>query len=237
MAPVHRWKAVLFDLGGTLLDVRNPPAWADAARSLGVDVEPDHLVHVYEEVDLEVDRMVPLPSPAEFWRRVLSRAAGEELPLEVGSQFEALGRAFPPVTHLFSDARQCLIDLKEQRRRLGIVSDSPNEAAVREHLQRATIEGFFEVVVSSGTEGVEKPNPAIFERAVARMNLAPSDAFFIGDQPHRDAFAARKAGLASVWLNRFGFGYGEDPPELTTLAELPDYLTALENDPGPLPSR
>ena len=101
--------------------------------------------------------------------------------------------------------------------------------SVRRILDRVGILDYFSPILSSGTEGVEKPDPAIFRRAVQRMNVAPSEAVFVGNLARTDAKAAETAGLHGVWLNREGFGYGLDPPEITSLLEVPLIVRRLEN--------
>jgi len=224
----RRFQAVLFDLGGTLVDTRDPVGWSSLAASLGVVVDPEHLLHAYDEVDRSVDGPPPFPPFAEYWRRIFSKAADAELPLSFAEAFLERSRALPDVTHLFSDAKRCLDDLRAQKRRMGVVSNSRSEAAVRAHLARAGIETYFSLVVSSGTEGVAKPDRAIFDRAVERLGIPAEATFYVGDLAYWDAIAAKSAGLASVWLNRYGTGFGEDPPEITSLAELPEYILAIE---------
>jgi len=60
---------------------------------------------------------------------------------------------------------------------MGVVSNSRSEESVRGMLRATGIEEFFRVVVSSGTEGVAKPDPEIFRRAVARWPYPSRSAF------------------------------------------------------------
>lgn len=221
-------QAVLFDLGGTLIDNRDIEGWAELARRWEVDVEVSHLAHAYDEVLRDFDRPPPIPPFYSWWAEVLSRASGSRVPDRVGAAFVAAASELPPVAHLYSDTRRCLTDLRRDGKRLGVVSNSRSESRCRELLARAGIDGYFETVVSSGTEGVAKPEPEIFHRAVARMGVPGSAAFFVGDLAFTDAKAANRAGIRSVWLRRDGTGFGTDPPEITSLSELPGYLRRLE---------
>ena len=221
-------RVVLFDLGGTLIDNRNLDGWAELARRWGIDVDASHLAHAYDEVTRDFDHPPPVPPFHRWWAEVLSRASGGPVSPEVGEAFVAAARELPPVSQLFSDTRRCLHDLSGARRRLGVVSNSRSEGSSRDLLRRAGIDGFFETVVSSGTEGVAKPDREIFERALARMGISAAEAFFIGDLAFTDAKAANLAGIRSVWLRRDGTGFGSDPPEITSLTELPGYLRRLE---------
>ncbi len=73
--------------------------------------------------------------------------------------------------------------------------------------------------------GVAKPAPAIFEHAVARLDLAPHEVLHVGDDLETDVAGALRAGLAAVWINRDTPKGGQQPvPVVRTLAELPDLL-------------
>lgn len=60
--------------------------------------------------------------------------------------------------------------------------------------ERFEVLGLLEGVVVSGTEGLAKPDPAIFELAVARTGLQPADLVFVDDREANVA-AAIEAGL------------------------------------------
>ncbi len=215
---------VLFDLGGTLIDTSDPIGWTELAKGLGLDLEADHLAHSFREVEAERDRN-PSPSPeGEAWRETLARASGREVPAGVGEQFLANWRASGFEPPLFSDARYCLERFQEEGLAMGVVSNSENADRVLGHLKRTGIARFFSAVVSSGTEGVRKPDPRIFRLGTERLHLPPGQVVYVGDLEHTDARASRAAGLVGVWLNRFGWGFGEDPPEITSLAELPGWV-------------
>jgi HAD superfamily hydrolase (TIGR01509 family) len=234
-----RIRAVLFDLGGTLVDERDFAGWAELARGVLLDVSPEEIGHAFLEVEAEVDSS-PLELDrdefvVEFWRRVLSRARAGPVPTEFARRFTDARRASAQnqALPLFSDVRRCLDHLRAERRRLGVVSNSESEATVRRILDRAGILGYFERVVSSGTEGVAKPDPEIFRRAVGRLGLEPAEALFVGNLPRTDAVAAARAGLHAIWLRRDGTGLGDDPPEITSLLEVPLVVRQLESGSGP----
>jgi HAD superfamily hydrolase (TIGR01509 family) len=219
--------AVFFDLGGTLVDEQDIAGWSEEATTLGLDIPPDDLAHAYTEILRETDRS-PRPSFLEFWHLVLSRGSQRDVPAPTVARFAEAYNARDRPLPLFSDARRCLEDLRAQGRRLGVISNSRGEDHVREILIRRGIAEFFETVVSSGSEGVSKPDPEIFRRALARLGVVAVQSFYVGDLAYTDANAAASAGLHSVWLNRWGTGFGEDPPEITSLLEVPLWLLNLE---------
>ena len=230
--PRYTW--VFFDLGGTLVDERDFPSWIDLGRELGIEISEDHLAHAFLEVNAETDTAEPPPA-LEWWRRVLERASGAPVAPELVEMYLERWYARPRTLPIFSDTRRCLVQLRDEGRALGVISNSRSEERVREILNAAGIETFFGVVVSSGAEGVAKPDPEIFRRAAERARVPLARAFYVGDLAYRDARAAARAGMASVWLHRDGWGFGDDPPEITSLTELPFYLRQLESAPAVAP--
>jgi putative hydrolase of the HAD superfamily len=222
-----RIRAVLFDLGGTLVDYHDYAHWCDLAQRIFVPVEEEELAHAFHEVERETDTRDRL-GYVEFWRMTLERAAGRPVDTPTARRYIDLLQEHPGFNRLYSDTRRCLDSLAAGRRRLAVVSNSSSEARVRKILHETDILPYFERVVSSGTEGVEKPDPEIFRRALSRMEIAPSEALYVGNLAFTDATAAREAGLHGVWLNRNGTGMGVDPPEITSLLEVPLTVRAIE---------
>ena len=240
-------RAVLFDLGGTLVTERDFGDLAEVAHRVLLDMDPESLAHAYLEVEQEGQQQLlargsgaagdppagpPEDPVVEFWRQVLSRATGTEVTTEVSHRYCEAVKDLDWPHQLFSDVRRCLETLRHERRLLGIVSNSTSEASVRRILYRTGILEYFRQVVSSGTEGVAKPDAEIFHRAVRRLGVTPSAALYVGNLAFTDAVAAAAAGLHSVWLNRQGTGFGENPPEITSLLEVPLVVRRLETEAG-----
>lgn len=225
-SPVHI-RAVFFDLGGTLIDERDYLGWSEVARRFYLDFDADELAHAFEEVEVETDTEPPV-SHVEFWQRTLGRASGHDVSVTTAEKFIA---AIPPSSlpaRVFSDVRRCLDELLEDKKVLGVISNSRSEASARSFLERGGILDYFSTVTSSGSEGVAKPSPEIFARALARAKVRAPEAFYVGNLAFTDAMAARRAGLSSVWLHRRGTAFNVDPPEVTSLLEVPNWIRRLE---------
>ena len=98
------------------------------------------------------------------------------------------------------------------------------------------IEEYFEVVVISADVGVEKPDPAIIELALERMNGNAGGAMYVGDSLV-DFQAASAAGLFPIHIqHRQAIGRYENMEDIDqaiskgtckrifTLKELPDII-------------
>ena len=60
----------------------------------------------------------------------------------------------------------------------------------------------FNAVISSQDARCYKPDPGIFERALAAMKVGPGRVVHIGDSLHSDIAGASAAGIAGVWVRR-----------------------------------
>ncbi len=224
---------MLFDLGGTLVDESDFGGLAELAKRLYLDLDADEIAHVYREVELEHDERPPPGDreqrQVEFWRAVLSGASGQPVGREGAERFRLwLTQESAPV-RLYSDARRCLDALDAQGRALAVVSNSTSEARLRQLLDQVGILRYFARIVSSGTEGVAKPDPEIFRRTVERLKIAPGEALHVGNLLHTDARAASAAGLHALWLHRYGTGYGPEPMEITSLLEVAPWVHRYEH--------
>ncbi len=64
-----------------------------------------------------------------------------------------------------------------------------------------------DAVLTSAQEGVAKPDPAIFARALERVGVSdPRSAVHVGDSVEFDVQGARAAGITPVLLDRAGRG-------------------------------
>jgi FMN phosphatase YigB (HAD superfamily) len=61
----------------------------------------------------------------------------------------------------------------------------------------------FDAVLDSGKLGVEKPDPRIFEAALARFGTAASRALHLGDTYATDVVGARAAGLRAALIDPY----------------------------------
>jgi putative hydrolase of the HAD superfamily len=85
--------------------------------------------------------------------------------------------------------------------RLALVTNGAPDVQ-REKLSHTALAPSFEATIISAEIGVGKPDPRIFEAALAALDLAPEDAVMIGDSLARDVAGAHAAGLRAIWIDR-----------------------------------
>jgi HAD superfamily hydrolase (TIGR01662 family) len=113
-----------------------------------------------------------------------------------------------PLTELtirpFEDARPALEQLAAAGHRLGLVSNTTQTTArqMRTVLAGMDLERFFDVVLTSFDVGREKPDPAMFALALARLDRAAEQAAMVGNDIVSDVGGAAALGMTTVWLAR-----------------------------------
>ncbi len=118
----------------------------------------------------------------------------------------------------YDDTIPTLTRLKNSGYRVGVVTDG---LAVKqwEKLVRLGLQDMFDTVVVSEEAGVEKPDPAIFEKACEELEVMPEDCVYVGDRLDTDILGANRVGMTTVRLLRGR--YKNQKPR--SLQERPDF--------------
>lgn len=129
---------------------------------------------------------------------------------------------------LYPDALECLRGTRALGFRVGIVG---NQTETLEAWARQ-VELPADVISSSASLGVRKPQPSFFTRVVELMDCTPSEVAYVGDRVDNDVLPAAAAGLVAVHVRRGPWGrLQRTPPEaalgLDDLASLPEALASL----------
>ncbi|WP_338152459.1 HAD family hydrolase [Indiicoccus explosivorum] len=66
-------------------------------------------------------------------------------------------------------------------------------------IQSLGIEDFFDVILISEREGLRKPDPRIFNKALDAIGAEPKETIFVGDHPMNDIAAAKAVGMRTIW--------------------------------------
>ena len=135
-----------------------------------------------------------------FYREILTSLGHADDGLQLA---EALFASFsdPASYQLFDDVRPALEELAGRGITLGVVSNF--EPWLADILALQEIDHLFATVAISGVLGVAKPDPGIFEAALAEAGADPSATVHVGDQPANDVAAARAVGITPVLIDRF----------------------------------
>jgi putative hydrolase of the HAD superfamily len=177
-------QAALFDVGGVLVhdgeDAPHRQAWE---RRLGV--APGTLGDAIFDTPIGDRAMRGQATPADIWQDVALRyglSASERDQLADQFFLDSVWNL-----ELLAYARSLKARLKT-----GIVSDAWLET--RQSIRDYVNEEVFDAIVYSAEEGVCKPDPEIYRRALARLGVAPHEATFVDDRL-KNVEGARELGI------------------------------------------
>jgi putative hydrolase of the HAD superfamily len=182
-----------------------------------------------EDAAREIDWAIDWAEPArarETWRaffeNVASRLSVPDPPALVAALEDV---PFDPSAYAaFPDAGPALRTLRERGLRLGVVSNG--DRAVEAILERLALRPLLDEVVVSADVGVGKPDPTIFEHALARLGVGASETVYAGDDPALDVAAAEAAGLTGVLVDRDRLAPGFAGRRVNDLLELCELVRA-----------
>jgi putative hydrolase of the HAD superfamily len=189
-------RAILFDLDGTLWDRTS------AVRALAND-QHESLQDVIGHIPRAryVDRIIRLDDLGRVDKRVLYETIGAEFDLresDVARLHADFWTRFALHTHPFPEVIDALRHLRNEGIRLGIVTNG-SVVVQQMKIEQLGLPALVDAVLISEREGIRKPNPEIFYRAVARLGVEISDTWFIGDNPDDDVAGAVAVGLRTFW--------------------------------------
>ncbi len=203
---MRRPEVLLLDAGNTIVFLDHE-ALALAAYDVGIDVQAEALKRVEPIAKRAYEaKMREGMSHEDGWvlhMQVIYEAAGldpEHARIATRSCQRA-HEAFNLWRKVPQDLAAALERALSAGLRLGIISNSEGHLAAL--LQRVDLARYFEHVLDSGLEGVRKPDPEIFLRGLARMNVAPERAMYAGDIPRIDVDGARAVGMEAVLVDSF----------------------------------
>jgi len=105
----------------------------------------------------------------------------------------------------YPDAIALLARLKQAGVNVGIITDGV-EVKQAEKIVRLKVLPYLnpQAVYISDSVGVNKPNPKLYLRACADLNLKPASVMYVGDNPKNDIDPPNRLGMTTVRMRRSG---------------------------------
>ena len=207
-------QVIFFDAAGTLIYLPRSVGehYREVALPFGVAPDAAALDRAFR------DTWKAAPDPAttdgprpndgkDWWRDLVEKVFNavltndERRRFDLPAYFEQVYAHFaePGVWAAYPDVAEGLAGLRASGRRLGVVSNF--DRRLRRVLADLGLGGFFEQVVISSEVGADKPDPRIFQHALARFGVAAENVLHVGDDPRKD-WGAESAGLRVFRLER-----------------------------------
>jgi HAD superfamily hydrolase (TIGR01549 family) len=227
MAP--RISTLFLDAGGVLIF----PNWRRISHALaaqGVIVEPDALAAAEPYAKRRLDRGETIAASTDqqrsfpYFNLVLEEAnvpqsARTDAALAELHAYHAahnLWEIVPP------DVPPALARLRGLGLRLIVISNA--NGRLRACFDRVGLSTCLDAAFDSHDEGVEKPNPRLFQIGLERTGAQADATVHVGDLYHVDVVGARNASIRPVLLDPLGLYADADCPRVATLDTLADCL-------------
>lgn len=218
-------KAVLFDLDGTLLN-RDESVLRFAGRQY------DRMIKWTGHIpkDTYINRFIVLDAKGYVWKDKVYQQLVEEFCLTGITSQELLQDYLDEFQYScvpFPKLKEMLAKLSAAGLRLGMITNGFGEFQMR-NIEALCIKDYFQAILISEWEGLKKPDPAIFLRALKKLNTAPHQSLFIGDHPQNDIAAARNVGMTCVWKEDSQWPGTISDYTVQDLGEIPNLLKKLQ---------
>jgi putative hydrolase of the HAD superfamily len=206
-------RTIFFDAAGTLFEPRIPvgESYARVAQKHGVNTTGTAVGAAFRRAFHESGGLAfgPGHAPSElrrmeraWWREVVAKSfASLGTFADFDAYFDELFAYFADPANWVadSDAVALLTQLRRDGYQLGVVSNF--DYRLYHILDGLELRGAFDSVTISSEAGWAKPDPRIFEVALARHGVAGNEALHVGDVPQLDAVGAHAAGIAAVLID------------------------------------
>jgi putative hydrolase of the HAD superfamily len=205
-------QVIFFDAGGTLFEVRGGVGkiYSKIAARHGVTIEPETVDKLFRTAFMAKTSMGlpavtgdPASAERQWWLGLVRQVFAGRMPESIfPAYFAELYEHFrsSDAWLLYPDVQPALELLRFKGLRLGIISNF--DSRLKEIVANLGIPPLIEQITTSWSARAAKPDPQIFLRAVAGMQISPSRAIHVGDSVREDIEGAQSAGLTPILIDR-----------------------------------
>jgi putative hydrolase of the HAD superfamily len=246
-------KGIIFDINGTLTDIRTNEWHDDVYRVMsnllayqGILLDPNVIKDLYFQIMKEQraasGERYPEYDAVSIFQEIIkqhSTSFTRNLPAEKLAQLpiflaEAHRAASRSRLQLYLGVMDIIWQL-HPKYHLAIVSDAQSAYAIPE-LNAVGLSGHFNPIIISGNFGYRKPDERLITAALTAMKMKPSEILFVGNDMVRDVYGAQLLGIKTVF---FKSNQGTQEKEgvkpdyiIYNFSELLNAIRFFENDHG-----
>ncbi len=189
-------KVVLFDLDGTLLNRH-----ASLIQFINTQYKRYNKYFSHISIEKYRTRFIELDERGYVWKDQVYKQLIEEFDIK-GVLSEDLLEDYIQNFHHFCEPYpnlfEMLNELKQKSLKLGLITNGKEQFQM-DNVKALGLESHFPIILISEKEGISKPNPILFHRALTFFDVLPEEAIYIGDHPENDYNGAKNAGLKVIW--------------------------------------
>jgi putative hydrolase of the HAD superfamily len=209
---MSRIRAIVFDVGGTLLYPADPvgETYARFARAHGVKIQAEAATTAFHQAlkdgSLRVKRAVPQNGDDRaWWKQVVRRSLPEQAFAEAKAFdvfFEEVYLHFakPEAWGVYPEVLEVFEALRDYAVEIALLSNW--DARLHPVLDGIGLGEFLPNRFISAELGWEKPDPAIYRHVSDVLRLKPESLLSVGNDARHDVEGPRKAGWRAVQIER-----------------------------------
>ncbi|GAB6555263.1 HAD family hydrolase [Bacillus mobilis] len=214
-------QAVLFDLDGTLLDRR---------QSLEQFIHDQynrftpHLMNI--EKSGYCSRFLELDNNGYTWKDKVYATLLCEYNITTLTPEQLLHDYITNFQHHcipFQNMHELLQRLTQQNIKIGIITNGFTDFQIN-NLRALNIHTYTNTILVSEAEGIKKPHPEIFERALQKLDVKATECLYVGDHPENDVLGSERVGILGVWKRDSFWDDFEHPRIVNDLLEVLSFL-------------
>jgi len=219
--------AAIFDLDGTLLD-------RDESVKKFIDNQYERLNMWANHIpkDKYIARFIELDNRGYVWKDKVYQQLTKEFEISGVTWEELLQDYMQQFKHScipFPNLFEILEELRNKKLVLGIITNGIGQFQM-DTINALGIEEYFHTILVSEWEGIKKPDPNIFLRALKQLNVTPNQCIYVGDHPENDVIAAQNVGILGIWKNDTQWNNFVTDLVIDDLGELPAIISNLNSN-------
>jgi len=204
-------KAVIFDYIGTLVNCGNYTMEASREKlykalvNEGFALDKGKFIEAYIQAH-EKYRKIRYEQLREVTNAVWVAEALRSLGFKVSADDHRIKAAlnvfftnFIETLELRPGAKR-LIKQATSQCKIALISNFTYAPVIYKSLRKTKIDVFFNAIVISEENGWRKPSNLVFQDALKRLQVHPSEAVYVGDSPIEDIKGAKQAGLKTIFV-------------------------------------
>lgn len=187
-------KAVIFDMFETLITHYESPLYFGVQMAADAGIAEENFQELWHKS--EKDRTIGKLSLEEILEIILKKnnCYSESLLYAIAEKrVQCKKEVFH---HLHKEIIPMLNLLKEKRILIGLISNCFSEEVMV--IKKSILYPYFDAACLSYEEGLQKPDMAIFQRCLDKLNVQASQCLYVGDGGSFELEAAEKAGMKAV---------------------------------------
>jgi putative hydrolase of the HAD superfamily len=194
-----KYKAVIFDLFGTLVEKYPLEAYRQELREMATAVSAPEEEFILWWFDTYNDRGTGVFQNYETNIEFICEKLGVRAESVGISRAIEICRSYAKnYLKVKPDAISLLTNIKAGGYKTGIISDCGVEIA--RVFDRLELAPFFDAVVLSCRVGMQKPDPRVYQMAADIIQVDPEDCLYIGDGDSNELTGAKRVGMKAVLI-------------------------------------